>query len=180
MSLKIVLELSDADLKHFRGAMRKASSTDKPVEEVVAAARELIAASQSRKLPAFVKGRLGCLEQMVDMLADQEWKISGKDRQRIASALAYFADAEDLIPDSIPTLGFVDDAIMIELVTRELKHDMEAYRDFCVYRANHEARLKGRKDQNAAREAWLADRRAVLQSRMRRRRRSGTTRYIWG
>ena len=50
------------------------------------------------------------------------------------NALAYFAEPDDLIPDQIPGLGFLDDAIMVELVVRELRHEIEAYEDFRVFR----------------------------------------------
>ena len=86
------------------------------------------------------------------------------------NALAYFTEPEDLIPDHIPGLGFLDDAIMIELVVRELKHEIEAYQDFCDYRD----RLKTQGDGSSAnREGWLNARREELQARMRRRRGRG-------
>jgi hypothetical protein len=67
-------------------------------------------------------------------------------------------------------LGFLDDAIMIELVARELKHEMEAYQDFCDYRQ----RLSQSGDGSAAsREGWLDARRKELQARMHRRRGRG-------
>ncbi|MFK7954843.1 MAG: YkvA family protein [Lysobacterales bacterium] len=182
MSLKIMLELSDDDLRHFRKAMRDTKKAAKAlsIDEIAAAARELILATRAKKVPAFVSDRLDRLAALVDMLTDIEWKITGTDRDRIAATLAYFTEAEDLIPDEVPALGFLDDAIMIELVTRDLKHDIEAYADFCEFRAHHEARLKSNGEaSDRPREAWLEDRRAVLHSRMRRRRRSGVTRYIW-
>ena len=82
--------------------------------------------------------------------------------------LAYFTEPEDLIPDHIPGLGFLDDAIMIELVVRELRHEIEAYEDFCRYREkirSEQGRRKG-----VSRADWLEDRRRDLQTRMRRRR----------
>ena len=62
-------------------------------------------------------------------------------------------------------------AIMIELVVRELKHEIEAYDDFCEFR---DSRGSGRRikasSTDMTREKWLAGRREALQSRMRRRR----------
>jgi uncharacterized membrane protein YkvA (DUF1232 family) len=114
--------------------------------------------------------RLEKLERMVKMLEDKEWDMEGKDRSRVADGLVYFAEGEDLIPDRIPGLGYLDDAIMIELVVQDLKHEIEAYDDFCKYRSSKE-KLLGRKDAVASREKWLTARRGQLHMRMRRRRR---------
>ena len=57
---------------------------------------------------------------------------------------------------------------MIELVVRELKHELEAYVDFSDYRARMRAE-KGRTG-GVSRENWLEERRNELQDRMRRRR----------
>jgi uncharacterized membrane protein YkvA (DUF1232 family) len=73
-----------------------------------------------------------------------------------------------MIPDAIPGLGFLDDALMAELVIRELKHELDAYRDFCKYRESREA-LRGR-DAHVTRKDWLAAKRRQLFYRMNRRR----------
>jgi uncharacterized membrane protein YkvA (DUF1232 family) len=40
------------------------------------------------------------------MIEDSEWKILAQERADVLSALAYFSDPEDLVPDHIPVLGF--------------------------------------------------------------------------
>jgi hypothetical protein len=96
------------------------------------------------------------------MVTDLEWRLEGADRRRIIDALAYFVDPDDLIPDKVPGLGFIDDAIMIELVARELVHEIAAYDDFCAFR-------KGRPKSEVSEK--LEARRKALHARMRRRRR---------
>ena len=59
------------------------------------------------------------------------------------NALAYFADPDDLIPDRVPGLGYLDDAIMVELVVQDLKHEIEAFDAFVEFRTG-EAQGKGR------------------------------------
>src|SRR3546814_12315263 len=82
------------------------------------------------------------LDDMIAMVRDQGWHMEDKDRQRVMSALLYFVDPKDVIPDQVEVLGFLDDAIMIELFVRELRHELDAYDDFCEYRA-HEATTSG-------------------------------------
>ena len=115
--------------------------------------------------------RLTQLEWMVKMLEDNEWDMEGKDRSRVADGLIYFAEGEDMIPDRVPGLGYLDDAIMIELVVQDLRHEIEAYEDFRDYRAR--VRSESGRRAGVTREQWLENRRKELHSRIRRRRKRG-------
>lgn len=175
MALRITFELSDADLKHFRLIMaeaRKAAAGVKP-EDIVEAAEGLLARVDGASIPAFAAQRVESLRNMIEMLKDHEWRLPKEDAKRVINALAYFCEPEDLIPDHIPGIGFLDDAIMIELAVRELRHEIDAYRDFCEYREKEQTRrgVKARTT-DVTRDDWLAERRAQLQGRMRRRRKS--------
>lgn len=104
------------------------------VDAVLRAARELLTGGASHPLPDFIAQRLDSLGTLVDMLSDDEWRLPKREATRVVNALAYFVEPDDLIPDHIPGLGFLDDAIMVELVVRDMKHGIEAYQDFCRYR----------------------------------------------
>ena len=171
--MRISFELDDNDLQHFRLIMNEARKTASRLspEDIVAAAEHLLVEVPKADAPGFIIDRLERLRLMINMLSDIEWRLPHQDATRVLNALAYFAEPEDLIPDHIPGLGFLDDAIMIELVIRELKHEMEAYQDFCDYRARL---VKSGDGSAASREGWLDTRRKELQSRMRRRRGRGS------
>jgi uncharacterized membrane protein YkvA (DUF1232 family) len=174
MGLRVSFDLEDSDLHHFRLIMRearKAAAQSSP-EEIVAGARKLLDQVSTANVPQFIGERLSNLDLMIRMLADHEWRLPSAEATRVLNALAYFSEPEDLIPDHIPGLGFLDDAIMVELVVRELKHEIEAYRDFCEYREKKpRAGIRSGAAQ-VTREEWLEERRKELQSRMRRRKRN--------
>jgi uncharacterized membrane protein YkvA (DUF1232 family) len=170
--MRISFELSDNDLRHFRLIMDEARQAARRIapEDIVAAAEDILSKVPESGAPGFIVERLERLRLMTGMLSDIEWRLPHRDATRVLNALAYFAEPEDLIPDHIPGLGFLDDAIMIELVVRELKHEIEAYQDFCDYRE----RLKAQGDGgSASRQGWLDTRRKELQARMHRRRGRG-------
>ncbi|MDX1453889.1 MAG: YkvA family protein [Gammaproteobacteria bacterium] len=171
MSLRIQFELSERDLKHFKkiASSAKQLAKDAGEEEIIEAAEGLLQEVEDAKTPDFIHDRLMQLKYMIEMLQDEGWGLGGADRDRVLSALAYFCDPEDLIPDSTPGFGFLDDAIMVELMVRELKHEIEAYADFCNYRSREEKRTG---KSGMARADWLDGKRKELHSRMRRRRKS--------
>jgi uncharacterized membrane protein YkvA (DUF1232 family) len=124
MPLDITFTLSDQDLDHFQAIVDKAKSAmqeEHTAEAIEAAAKALISDAKTGDLPDFIGDRLEKLEVIINMVGDSEWQLSDEDRNRVLGALVYFCDPEDIIPDHIPGLGFLDDAIYVELVIRELK-----------------------------------------------------------
>lgn len=170
MSLRISFELSDNDIKHFRGAMRKARQAVREMDDAafINAARPLLAEVERQRVPVFVRQRLDQLQALVDMLEDKEWHMAQRERERVLSVLAYFTDPDDLIPDDIPGLGFLDDAIMIELACKELRHEIEAYTDFCAFRSKYDSGFRLRRNPEK-RARKLAERQQQLRERAERR-----------
>ena len=172
MPMEIAFDLSDEDLDHFRSVMRDSRDRISGLDDdtVIKNARELINQIRTSNAPEFVRERVGLMETLIGMIVDPHWAMQSQDRPKILQALAYFAEPDDLIPDEIPGLGFLDDAIMIEIVCRDLKHEIEAYRDFCVDRVA-EIHFNGPEGLETERSEWLEDRRRQLHLRMHRRRR---------
>ena len=170
MTLRVSFELDDNDLKHFRLIMREArkAAARIPPEDIVAAAEDLLQDISATSTPGFIQDRIAKLRLLIRMMSDLDWRLPHQEAMRVLNALAYFTEPDDLIPDNIPGLGFLDDAIMVELVVRELRHEIEAYRDFCD--ARNQSQTPNGRNVVTQRDAWLNDRREKLQSRMRRRR----------
>lgn len=171
MSLKVTFELEDKDLRFFRANMKAAKGSAKQVsdEEILQKAEQMVHEVKASSVPTFVMQRIEQLDALIDMARDEEWALASSERKNVLAALAYFADPQDIIPDNVPVLGYIDDAIMIELVVTELKHEIDAFNDFCRYRKEEQARNR---NPNLSRDEYLAIKRRELHGRMRRRRSS--------
>lgn len=169
MPLKVTFELEDKDLKYFRDNIKHAEVAADTLseEEILKQAEQMVEEVKAAKVPLFVQQRVAVLHSLIEMVRDPEWALAAKERKNVVTALAYFADPEDMIPDNIPVLGFIDDAIMIELVVSELKHEIDAFNDFCRYRDEEKSRNR---NPDLSRDEYLAIKRRELHARMRRRR----------
>ncbi len=163
--MQINFELSARDIDYFRERLNSARDKAGPMADetaIIAAARALVSEAAATNPPDFVMARLTKLNPLIAMLEDQDWRLQGEDRARVIDALAYFVEPDDLIPDKIPGIGYLDDAIMIELVIQELEPELTAYEEFSIFR-------EGDEDAGGASPADLETMRDALQGLMRRR-----------
>ena len=171
MSLTLNFELNDRDLEHFHAAMEasKKAAEGRSDNEIIENAGRLLADAQKVHIPDFILNRLLRLDDMIAMLRDEAWALEASDRERVLSALVYFNNPNDVIADSVPVLGYLDDAVMIEMCVRDLQHELDAYDDFCDFR-QHQAERLGVDPAKVGRADWLGGRREELVDRMHQRR----------
>ena len=171
MSLYINFRLSQSDLEFFTGVMRSAREKAKSTSEqqIIADATKLLEHVNQSDASDFIRDHMSQLETLISMLVDEGWGLVEDDRERVLAALSYFSETHDLIPDNTPALGFLDDTIMIEIVCKALEHEIQAYREFLIFRTT-ETNRRGKDESLLKRTDWLEQRRQQLHARMRRRR----------
>jgi uncharacterized membrane protein YkvA (DUF1232 family) len=142
-SLKISFTLDDSDIAYFRALQREARKnvSGEDQAEVIRKVRKLIDEVRgARKVAGFVREAVDTLEDLLQLLEDEDYAVPKPVAARALVALAYFANPADLVPDHLPGLGFLDDAIMIKLVEEEFKNELWGYRKFREFRAGAEQR----------------------------------------
>lgn len=114
MARKLELELSDSDLDHVRQVMDETwrRNANQGETEIMDQARRLLERARKPEAPEYVRQRLEDVGTLISMLEDSEWPLEQEDRGRIVVALSCFAEPQDMIPDNIPGLGFLDDALL--------------------------------------------------------------------
>lgn len=171
MGMRFVVNLTDRDLGFFRQALKRARNAIRHADEseIIEAVDDVIRdIKREEPLPDFVAKRVPQLESMMRMLQDDEWALPQDERERLLATFIYFGDPEDILPDYIPVIGYLDDVIIIELVVREMRHVRKAYHDFCRYRETLQKSMKKDRD-NAHYGEQIARKRESLHQRMRRR-----------
>ena len=83
-----------------------------------------------------LRSRLGRLAELDAMRRDTAWPVDPAQVRRIDAILAYVDREDDLIPDRVPVLGNLDDALLLELAWPMLAEDVDDYRDFCRFRSD--------------------------------------------
>jgi uncharacterized membrane protein YkvA (DUF1232 family) len=134
--LRVTFTLGARDLRHLRAVAERASARARlrPERELTAAARARAAEVRKFAPPSYVLERVGRLEALIELLEDPDWDPPERVRGLIHAALAYFTEPDDLIADSVPGLGFLDDAIVIELLWLELRDERAAFEAFARFR----------------------------------------------
>ena len=134
--MKVTFELSPDDVARFRAAMDAARAAVRSADEgeIIDCAKHALDGMRLGDAPSYVRERIAEVQRMIAMLEDDAWALPAALRAEVLGALVYFSDPDDMIPDGLPVIGLLDDAIMLELLLREERDLLDAHREFCVFR----------------------------------------------
>ncbi|MBN8482410.1 MAG: DUF1232 domain-containing protein [Xanthomonadales bacterium] len=170
--MRITFELDSGDLERFQHAFERARRLAANADEIdiVDAAKQALDALSMDGVPSYVRRRLVHVQRLLLMFEDDEWALPDPERADALAVLAYFSDPDDLIPDHIAGIGLIDDAVMLELLARRMRHVLDAWERFRVFRDG----LASESDEAAARlerSRRLAAERSAIFGALRARRR---------
>lgn len=159
------LELDNGALGRFQQVARSLQP-DCPAPDadgIASAARNLIHEFSGLRRAPCIGLRRRCLAALCAMSAERAWGLDGAKQQRIAAIANYAANDERLVPDAMPVIGGLDEAVLVDLAWPSLRFDLDDYLDFRRVRAE-EAALRGLRPHAIAfdREQWLQSRFAML------------------
>lgn len=122
-------------------------------DDVASVARWLLSLPEPQA-EALLQARLGRVQELRDLAADVDWGIEPALARRIGRLLDYVGEARDLIPDDVPLIGRLDDALLVELSWPMLAEELEDFRDYCRFRAESGDAYGG----HPSRDDWLSTR----------------------
>jgi len=161
---KVTFTLDEADASYFRGLYRKAKKGARDLDSaaIIHDARNIVhEVRNSKKTPGFVIDAIEVLADLVDLIQDDEYAAPKRVRDEVLAGLAYFSNPEDLIPDHIPGLGFLDDAIMVKFIEDEFRHELWGFRKFRALRDSAEQRPWAAPGSERLKKRLDADRRRI-------------------
>jgi uncharacterized membrane protein YkvA (DUF1232 family) len=141
--MKITFTLDATDLAYFRDLFKKVKkhASDLETDKVIAEVKGLIGRVRAaKKVPSFVMEAIGNLESLIQMLEDKDYALPPKIGAEILAGIAYFSNPQDLVPDTLPGLGYLDDAIMIKFLEEQFEHELAGYKKFRKFRDGAEQR----------------------------------------
>lgn len=157
--------LSASAIDGFNALLSRLDADAPPVsaDQVVTLARWLQSQPPSRA-EALLAERLDRAERLALMLQDSDWRLDAALAERARLLMAYLHQVDDLIPDDLPLLGQLDDALLVELSWPAFAGEAQDYLDFCRYRSLQRPRGNATERRMAWENACLAEV-ALLQQR---------------
>ncbi len=111
---------------------------------------------------------------MRSALKDAQWTIPGPLETKMRQIIDYLDDPTSLIPNDVPVVGQLDDAILVDIAMDSLRGEVDDYADFCRFRWQEAARLQVT-EVDIDRASWFAERQREKRLELQLRRVRGTS-----
>ncbi len=137
--------LTAAAVDRFNAVLARLGRRAVPLDcdRLATAARELRDRAAGTGEPACILQRMKRLEAAARMLDDTQWQPDDAAGSIAALMVHYATGRFQVLPNSLPTVGHLDDAIAVEAAWPSVQDEVAAFLDFCRIRSL-EASLRGR------------------------------------
>lgn len=136
------IRFTAADLQRFNDCVARVAAGTPVLDErhVLAAARRLARVVGEGQESLFIRARMRRAGEIRALLADAAWKCADDLRVRMRDIVDYMDGGPGLVPDDVPVIGGLDDALLLDLAMEQLRGELDEYADFCRYRVGEAAR----------------------------------------
>lgn len=113
--------------------------TEQDYEQLNHTLPEKLNAPDLRELRGATKWINSMLERvglLYAMIRDREFSISAKTKGLVGAALLYFVLPTDIVPDFLPGIGYIDDALILTTLWNLIRSEIDSYNDFRRRKAN--------------------------------------------
>ena len=128
--------LATRDVDRFNVLLLRLGRRDAPLDrdQVATAARELCDSNSLAVEPASIWQRMRRVEAASLMIDDPDWEGTNDAIDTARLVIDYARGSDDLIPDWVPAVGRLDDAIVVDTAWPRLALEIDRYLDFCRLR----------------------------------------------
>jgi hypothetical protein len=136
--------LTAASVDRFNAFLARLGRRAAPLDcdRLATAARELRDRAAGASEPVCIVQRMKRLEAAAQMIHDNQWEPVDDAGDTAAMVIHYAKGRYQLLPNSLPTVGHLDEAIAVDAAWPSMQNEVAAFLDFCRIRSV-EASLRG-------------------------------------
>lgn len=129
-------ELQPELLERFNQSLRELSPEAPPLtlDQIASASKRALQHHADGSTPPFVQSRMRSLTRLEALADEPGWESSAELHRQVRILQAYRQDDGDLIPDELPVVGLLDDAVLVDVALQLLHDELGEYEDFCRFR----------------------------------------------
>lgn len=149
------VDVTDEAIDRFNRLLQRVGRVPMQLDgdRIATAARELCSTTATLRPPACIRQRLLLVKAATTMVADRVWRAPDEASATIRLIAEYVASNDDLIPDSVPAIGRLDDAIVVDVAWPSISTEVVDYLDYRRLRRIETDRGDARRRFDRA--AWL-------------------------